>query len=64
MKNGDFMALRCKHFHGKTWLASEWKKALLHWLGWLLLAAALFYGMHRYFEYRDYQLDKRLEQLK
>ncbi len=64
MKNSNLMALRRNPFQHKTWLPSEWKKVLVHWLVWLLLAAGLFYGMNRYFEYRERQLDKRLEQLK
>jgi hypothetical protein len=63
MKNSNAMAIYRKQFHHKILLCSGWKKALLHWLAWLLLAAALFYGMHRYFEYRNQELDKRLEQL-
>jgi hypothetical protein len=63
MKNSKLMAVQHKKFHGKPRLLSDWKRTLLHWLCWALLAAALFYGMHRYFEYRDSQLDKRLEQL-
>lgn len=39
------------------------KEALLHAVVWLLLVVAVFYGMHRYFEYRDDMLDKRLERL-
>jgi hypothetical protein len=34
-----------------------------YWLPWLLLLAALAIGMHRYFEYRNAELDKRIEQL-
>lgn len=33
-------------------------------LAWLLLVVALFYGLHRYFEYRNQELDKRLERLR
>ena len=40
------------------------KEELLQWLVWLLLVVGLFYGMHRYFEYRERELDKRLEQLR
>ena len=39
------------------------KKFLRHTLIWVLLAAALFYALHRYFEHRERQLDERLEQL-
>ncbi len=41
----------------------RWKSRLLHVLLWVLLFAALFYGMHCYFEYRTRELDKRLERL-
>ncbi len=37
--------------------------AVRYWLFWGLLMAGLAYGFHRYFEYRDRELDKRLEQL-
>ena len=36
---------------------------LRYWLVWGLLVAALAYGMHRYFEYRNGGLDRRNEQL-
>jgi hypothetical protein len=42
---------------------SNWKTAVRYWLPWLLLMLGLAYGIHRYFEYRDAQLDKRLEQM-
>lgn len=42
---------------------AKWKQAIVHILFWLLLAAALFYGLHRYFEFRERQLDERLELL-
>ena len=34
------------------------------WLIWALLIAGLVYGFHRYFEYRNVELDKRLERIK
>lgn len=34
-----------------------------YWLIWAMLIAALAYGVHRYFEYRNRELDKRIEQL-
>ena len=37
---------------------------LRYWLFWALLVGGLFYGVHRYFEYRTMELDKRLERLK
>jgi len=40
------------------------KETLRHWLVWLLLVLAVFYGMHRYFEYRERELDKRIEQMR
>jgi len=40
------------------------KEPLLHALVWLLLVLAVFYGMHRYFEYRAQELDRRLEQMR
>ncbi|MBK7939886.1 MAG: hypothetical protein IPJ82_23625 [Lewinellaceae bacterium] len=48
---------------GKNRLRTEWKRMLLFWLPWLLLVTALFYAMHNYFEYREQQLEKRLERL-
>jgi hypothetical protein len=36
---------------------------LRYWLPWLLVIIALAYGMHRYFEYRNKELDKRIERL-
>ena len=39
------------------------KEALLHGLVWLLLVLAVFYAMHRYFEYRQRELDRRIEQM-
>jgi hypothetical protein len=39
------------------------KPTLRHWFVWLLLVLAMFYGMHRYFEYRERELDKRIEQM-
>ena len=35
-----------------------------YWLVWVLLIAGLAYGIHRYFEYRNMELDKRLEMIK
>ncbi len=35
-----------------------------YWLGWLLLFAALALAMHGYLDYRNRELDKRLERLK
>lgn len=37
--------------------------ALRYWLFWGLLMCGLAYGIHRYFEYRNHELDKRLELL-
>ena len=37
--------------------------SLRYWLFGGLLIAALAYGIHRYFEYRTHELDKRLELL-
>lgn len=37
--------------------------ALRYCFGWALLVAALAYGIHCYFEYRNRELDKRLEQI-
>ena len=48
------MALLNKHFNPAT---------IRYWLFWVLLVAALAYGVHRYFEYRNKELDKRLEQI-
>jgi hypothetical protein len=33
------------------------------WIFWLLIVAGLAYGFHRYFEYRNAELDRRLEQI-
>ncbi|MBK9016597.1 MAG: hypothetical protein IPM82_22365 [Saprospiraceae bacterium] len=38
--------------------------AVRYWLVWAMLLAAIAYGFHCYFEYRDAQLEKRLERLK
>lgn len=38
--------------------------ALRYWLGWLLLLAALATAMHGYLNYRNRELDKRLERLR
>jgi hypothetical protein len=37
---------------------------LRYWLLWGLLIAGLMYGFHLYLEYRNHELDKRLEQLR
>ncbi|GEM_PF-6740877 len=37
--------------------------AVRYWLLWALLFAALAYGIHRYFVYRDVRLEKRIEKL-
>ncbi|MEK7254018.1 MAG: hypothetical protein AAB316_04685 [Bacteroidota bacterium] len=39
------------------------KEALRYWLVWAAVIAALAYGIHRYFEYRNAELDKRIERL-
>ena len=39
-------------------------QTLRYWLFWGLLIAGLAYGIHCYFEYRNHELDKRLEQLR
>ncbi|MBK9016242.1 MAG: hypothetical protein IPM82_20450 [Saprospiraceae bacterium] len=49
--------------HSNSKLKSHNRPALRYWLAWALVVAALFYAMHRYFEYRNSELDKRLEQL-
>lgn len=49
------------HSHSKSTPPS--RPVLRYWLVWALVVAALFYAMHRYFEYRNGELDKRLEQL-
>lgn len=41
----------------------ETHSAVRYWLLWVLLIAGLAYGIHRYFEYRNAELDKRLELL-
>ena len=38
--------------------------ALRCWLGWLLLLVALAAAMHGYLDYRNRELDKRLERLR
>ncbi|MBI5915907.1 MAG: hypothetical protein HY842_11055 [Bacteroidetes bacterium] len=35
-----------------------------YWLFWALLIGGLLYGIHRYFEYRNMELDKRLERIR
>ncbi len=37
--------------------------ALRYWLVWTLLLASIAYGFHRYFEYRNRELDMRIEKL-
>lgn len=37
--------------------------ALRYWLFWGLLVAVLAYSINRYFDYRNRELDKRLEQI-
>jgi hypothetical protein len=39
------------------------KETLRYWLVWVALIAAIVYGIHRYFEYRNAELDKRIERL-
>ncbi len=58
MKNSELMAARRRFFPTGS------RPQLLHWLGWALLAAALFYAIDRYFQYRERRLDERLEQLR
>lgn len=58
------MAFHTKKTYDKSPFRFRWKRAFWQWLVWLLLLLALFYGMHRYFEYRNQELDKRLEQLR
>ena len=41
---------------------TDWP-ALRYWLAWALVVAVLGYGLHRYFEHRNQELDKRLEQI-
>ena len=38
--------------------------ALRYWLGWLLLLVALAAAMHGYLDYRNRELDKRIERLR
>lgn len=49
-------------------LLTDMKKAnysaLRYWLLWGLLIGGLMYGFHLYLEYRNHELDKRLEQLR
>ncbi len=40
-----------------------WPEALRYAVAWLLVVAALFYAMHRYFEYRERELDRRIERM-
>ena len=37
--------------------------AIRYWLVWALLIGGLLYGIHRYFEYRNMELDRRLERI-
>ena len=37
--------------------------ALRYWLFWGLFLAGLAFAMHRYFEYRNQELDRRIERL-
>lgn len=41
----------------------DWSATLRYWLAWALLLIGLAYGLHRYFEYRNAELDRRIEQL-
>ncbi len=43
-----------------TKLPAEWR----YWLAWAVVVATMAYGLHRYFEYRNAELDRRLEELK
>lgn len=57
------MAAHQKSHHGKKLQPFSRLETLRYWLLWALLLAALAYGVHRYFEYRNAELDRRLEQL-
>ena len=48
---------RGSHFPGKAF-------TVRYWLLWLLLVAGLAVAIHAYFEYRQAELDRRLELLK
>jgi hypothetical protein len=63
MENIANMAAYRKSNHGRKLKPFTGLEALRYWLLWALLIAALAYGVHRYFEYRNTELDKRLEQL-
>ena len=39
-------------------------KGIAYWLVFGALVAGLAYGVHQYFEYRNRELDRRLEQLR
>jgi hypothetical protein len=41
----------------------NWLFAVRYWLVWALLMATIAYGIHRYFEYRNAELDRRIELL-
>lgn len=43
---------------------SEAALAVRFWLGWLLLVLGLAFAIHAYFEYRNHELDKRLENVR
>ena len=58
------MAAHSKQWQGKSQTLFRAGAVLSYWLAWLLLVLGLFYGMHRYLEYRNSELDKRLERLR
>lgn len=58
------MAIHTKKIYRKIRFRLYWNRPLSQLLAWMLLVLVLFYGMHRYFEYRNRELDKRLEQLR
>ncbi|MBV6442688.1 MAG: hypothetical protein EPGJADBJ_04409 [Saprospiraceae bacterium] len=69
MLTGSFAALNRfamstsdKNNHPNT--GHEKVQAWGYWLFWIVFIAALVYGIHCYFEYRNRELDKRLEQLR
>lgn len=51
-------------FHHSKQRVSGLRLAVIYWAAWVLLLAGLAWGIHRYFEYRNHELDKRLEQLR
>lgn len=63
MENIAIMAAHQKSNHGKKLKPVSGLETLRYWLLWALLMAVLAYGVHLYFEYRNRELDKRLEQL-